>query len=265
MQLEPPVQVVYNGSVMPTPIQHLVIAGDVLADPALASTVRAHLAAARGAFLFGTIAPDVQSVSKQPREATHFFTLPPANAQPAPRVMLAAHPMLARAQELPAVQAAFIAGYLAHLALDELWIANVFGPHFGLTAEWGTFRERLLIHNVLRTWLDQRDQNRLNGSLSATLAQVEPRDWLPFVTDEHLRAWRDEIAAELQPGSEIRTVEVFAERLHVPSAEFRRMLESPEEMQRRVFSHLSPGCVDQFYADARTVSVRWIAEYLRGD
>jgi Zinc dependent phospholipase C len=250
---------------MPTPIQHLVIAGDVLTDPALASTVRAHLAAARGAFLFGSIAPDVQSVSKQPREATHFFQMPPTNTQPAPRVMLATHPTLARSHKLPSAQAAFIAGYLAHLALDELWIADVFGPHFGLTAEWGTFRERLLIHNVLRTWLDQRDQNRLNGSLSATLAEVEPRDWLPFVTDEHLRAWRDEIAAELRPGSEIRTAEVFAERLHVPSAEFRRVLESPEEMQRRVFSHLSPGCVDRFYTDARTVSVRWITEYLKGD
>ena len=250
---------------MPTPIQHLVIAGDVLTDPALGSTARAHLAAARGAFLFGSIAPDVQSVSQQPREATHFFQMPPTNAQPAPRVMLAAHPALARPHKLPSAQAAFIAGYLAHLALDELWIANVFGPHFGLTAEWGTFRERLLIHNVLRTWLDRRDQSRLNGSLSAALAEVEPRDWLPFVTDEHLRAWRDEIASELRPGAEIRTAEVFAERLHVPPAEFRRMLESPEEMQRRVFSHLAPGCVDRFYADARTVSVRWITGYLRGD
>ena len=265
MQLEPPVQVGYNGSVMPTPIQHLVIAGDILTDPALASTVRAHLAAARGAFLFGSIAPDVQSVSKQPREATHFFQMPPTNTQPAPRVMLAIHPTLARARKLPSMQAAFIAGYLSHLALDELWIANVFGPHFGLTAEWGTFRERLLIHNVLRTWLDQRDQSRLSGNVSAVLAQVEPRHWLPFVTGDHLRTWRDEIVAELQPGATIRTVEVFAERLHVPPVELRRLLESPEEMQQQVFSRLSPGCVDQFYADAQATSVHWIMEYLGGD
>jgi len=249
---------------MPTPIQHLVIADDVLADSALPSAVRAHLATERGAFLFGTIAPDVQSVSQQPREATHFFTLPPTYARPAPRVMLTTHPTLTVADKLGRAQAAFIAGYLSHLALDELWITNVFGPHFGPKAEWGTFRERLLIHNVLRTWLDQRDQSRLSGNVSAVLAQVEPRHWLPFVTGDHLRTWRDEIVAELQPGATIRTVEVFAERLHVPPVELRRLLESPGEMQQQVFSRLSPGCVDQFYADAQTASVHWIMEYLGG-
>jgi len=249
---------------MPTPIQHLVIADDVLASSALSLAARERLAAERGAFLFGTIAPDAQCVSGQAREATHFFAMPPASNQPAPQVMLTAHPALARADELTPAQTAFIAGYLSHLALDELWIANVFGPHFGLKAEWGTFRERLLMHNVLRTWLDQRDQRRLNGKLGATLAQVEPHDWLPFVSDAHLRAWRDEIVAELQPGAMIRTVEVFAERLSVPPVELRRILESPDAMQQRVFSHLTPGCVDAFYDQARTASVHWMMKYLGG-
>lgn len=254
---------VYNGDAMPTPIQHLVIADDVLADPALPSAAREYLVAERGAFLFGTIAPDAQSVSGQTREATHFSTVPPDNAQPGPQVMLAAHPALARAEKPASAQAAFIAGYLSHLALDELWIADVFGPHF-LAAKWGPFRDRLMIHNVLRTWLDQRDQSRLSRDVGMALARVEPDGWLPFVTDEHLRAWRDEIAAELRPGATVHTAEVFAERLRVPPDEFRRVLESPDEMQRRVFAHLPPGCVDKFYADARTVSVCWIAEYLGG-
>jgi hypothetical protein len=113
--------------------------------------------------------------------------------------------------------------------------------------------------------LDQRDQSRLGDNVSETLAQVEPRGWLPFVSDLHLRLWRDEIAAELAPGATIRTAEVFAERLHVPPAEIHRILESPAELQRRVLVHVPLGCVDRFYADARTVSVRLIAEYLGGD
>lgn len=249
---------------MPTPIQHLVIADEILAHPAFPFGTRAHLNTERGAFLFGTIAPDVQSVSEQTREATHFFAMPPTNDQPAPQIMLAAYPTLAHADQLAPLQAAFIAGYLSHLALDELWIADVFGPYFGLRAEWGAFHERLLAHNILRTWLDQRDQSHLNGNLSATLAQVEPHSWLPFVTDDHLRAWRDEIVAELQPGATIRTVEVFAERLHVPPAELRRVLESPDQMQQRVFSHVPLGRVDQFYADAQTVGAHWIVRYLGG-
>jgi len=249
---------------MPTPIQHLVMADDILAEEALPLCVRERLAAQRGAFLLGTIAPDAQTVSGQPREATHFFTLPPTNTRPAHEVMLAEHPQLARANQLPPAQAAFIAGYIQHLTLDELWIERVFGPHFGMGAEWGTFRERLLIHNVLRTWLDQRDGVRLNGSASEALLQVEPRGWLPFVSDAHLRAWRDEIALQLRPGAPIHTLEVFAARLKVPPAEFRRILESPDEMQRRVFARLSPGSVARFYADALQVSVRRIADYMGG-
>ncbi len=250
---------------MPTPIQHLVIADDVLVDPALPLVARQVLSAQRSAFLFGTIAPDVQTVSGQSREATHFFTLPLTDARPAHQVLFAAHSTLAHAHSLPLAQAAFISGYISHLALDELWIAQVFAPYFGPEAEWDTFRERLLIHNVLRTWLDQRDQSRLGDDVSKTLAQVEPRGWLPFVSDVHLRLWRDEITAELAPGATVRTAEVFAERLHVPPAEIHRILESPAELQRRVLAHVPLGSVDNFYADARTVSAQLIAEYMGGD
>jgi hypothetical protein len=254
----------YNDSTMPTPIQHLVVADDILAEGTLPLRARERLAALRGAFLLGAIAPDVQTVSGQPREATHFFALPPTDPRPAHEVMLAAHPLLARSKELPPAQAAFIAGYIQHLTLDELWIERVFGPHFGMSAEWGTFRERLLIHNVLRTWLDQRDGVRLNCSVSEALAQVELSEWLPFVSDVHLRTWRDQIALQLRPGAPIHTLEVFAARLHVPSAEFRRILESPDDMQRRVFAHLSPGSLSLFYADALQSSVRRIADYMGG-
>jgi hypothetical protein len=256
---------------MPTPIQHLVIADDLLADAALLPAARERLIAQRGAFLLGTIAPDAQSVSGQPREATHFFTFPspkgdlrPTDNRPAHEVMLAEYPQLAYANKLPPAQAAFIAGYIQHLTLDELWIEHVFGPHFGMGAEWGTFRERLLIHNVLRTWLDQRDGVRLNCSVSEALAQAEPRGWLPFVSDAHLIGWRDVMALQLRPGAPIHTLEVFAARLNVPPAEFRCILDSPDDMQRRVFAHLSPGSVARFYTDALQVSLRRIANYVGG-
>jgi len=254
----------YNVLIMPTPIQHLVIAEDMLADAALPAAARELLATQRGAFLFGTIAPDVQSVSRQPREATHFFTVPPTDSRPAHQVMLLTHPALSRAAELSPTQAAFIAGYIQHLTLDELWIAQVFGPCFGPGAEWGTFRERLLIHNILRTWLDRRDGVRLECDVSSALSQVEPREWLPFVSDMHLRAWRDEIAVQLIPGAPIHTLEVFAARLNVSPAEFRDMLDSPDEMEQHVFAHLRPGCVAQFYSDAFRESIRRIGKYLGG-
>jgi hypothetical protein len=97
------------------------------------------------------------------------------------------------------------------------------------------------------------------------LARAEPDGWLPFVPDECLGAWRDEIARQLAPGVAIRTVEVFAARAHVSPAEFRRVLDSPAEMQQRVFARLRPGCVDRFYAQAQNTSTRRIEDYLGGD
>lgn len=251
---------------MPTPIQHLVIAQDLLADFTLSPAAQAWLAAERSAFLLGSIAPDVQTVSGQPREATHFFTFPPTNAHSPHQLMLAQYPALADAAQLAPAHAAFIAGYIQHLTLDELWIGHVFSPCFGRESGWGPTQERVLTHNVLRTWLDQRDGARLAAcDVSATLAQAEPDGWLPFVPDGFVRAWRDEIARQLVPGVPIRTVEVFAARAHVTPAEFRRVLDSPAEMQRRVFARLRPGCVDRFYAQAQNASIRRIQDYLGGD
>lgn len=250
---------------MPTPIQHLVIAQEIMADVALTGAARCLIESQRGAFLLGSIAPDVQSVSRQPREATHFFTLPPTDARPGHVIMLAQYSTLARVDQLAPAHAAFIAGYVAHLALDELWIAQVFDPCFGMEAKWETFPERLLIHNVLRTWLDERDQRCLDGRTSDLLARVEPQEWLPFVRDAGLRAWRDEIAGELAPGAIIRTVDVFAERLHVSPVELHRLLDSPAEMQQRVFARVPPGGVERFYADARAIGVQRVSEYVGGD
>jgi len=249
---------------MPTPVHHLVIAQAIVADSWLTGAARQLIESQRGAFLLGSIAPDVQSVSRQPREATHFFKLPPTDARPGHAIMLAQHSALARAERLAPAHAAFIAGYVTHLALDELWIAQMFGPCFGMEAKWGTFRERLLIHNVLRTWLDERDQRRLDGRTSDLLARVEPQGWLPFVRDAGLRAWRDEIAEELAPGAIVRTAQVFAERLQVSPLELRRLLDSPAEMQQRVFARVPPGGVERFYADARAIGVQRVAEYVGG-
>ena len=146
---------------MPTPFTHLVIARELLADPGLGPAARQALAAEWPAFLFGNIAPDAQTVSGQSREATHFFPVPLGGAPPAHERLFARHPDLARPDALPPAQAAFLAGYLAHLALDQLWVAEIFAPVFGERQTWGTFPERLYLHNALRAYWDAQDLGRL--------------------------------------------------------------------------------------------------------
>jgi hypothetical protein len=245
---------------MPTPFTHLATAAEILARPQLSSEVKTALLAELPAFLLGTTAPDVQTISGQPREATHFFTVPLRGAPPAGPQMLASYPALAGRSALPTAQAAFVAGYLAHLVFDQLWVRDIFEPFFGEEPAWGSFRERLYLHNVLRAYWDAEDVQKLEPAVAAQLAAAQPRGWLPFVDDRYLSAWRDLIAGQLGSGAG-RTVEVFAQRMRADPLAFAALLASPEEMDRRVFSHVPAGALAGYRAQALETSEQVIRAY----
>ena len=106
---------------MPTPVTHLSLAEEILRGDDLSSAARRLLIQQRGPFLLGHTAPDVKTVSGQDRHESHFYTIPRTSERPAYELLFDAHPSLARAESLPPPQAAFIAGYIAHLLLDEIY------------------------------------------------------------------------------------------------------------------------------------------------
>jgi len=246
---------------MPTPVQHIVVAEQLLRGPALPSAIRERLQSQRGAFLFGNTAPDVQTVSGQARAATHFFDVP-FRSTPRPHASLfKQYPAVSRPRSMPAAHAAFIAGYICHLWLDIVWVRDIYLPAFGPDAQWDTMRDRLLFHNVLRAWCDQNDQAQLNGDIGSALAAVEPRKWLPFTADYYLRQWRDLLTAQFQPGANIRTIEVFAERNRVPVDDFRHVLSSPQEMEAHIFAHAPRDRIEAFYRTGHDDMAELIVEY----
>ncbi len=249
---------------MPTPVQHLILAQRLLEDTTLPEAVRDRLQAQRGAFLFGHTAPDVQTVSGQRREATHFFVIPWMRVPRPHKAMFKQHPDLSSPRKLPAAHAAFIAGYICHLWLDVLWLRDIYLKNFGPYARWGaSLHERHVYHNILRAWCDRHDQVQLNGSIGPALALAAPIDWLPFTADRHLVQWRDVLAAQFRPGATIRTVEIFAERGGVPPEKFQQVLASPEEMERHIFAHASPEKIEKFYRDGYEQMAELIVEYFR--
>lgn len=247
---------------MPTPVMHLALAEEILRGDGLSPAVRRLLIQQRGPFLLGHTAPDVQTISRQGREETHFYTIPRSTDRPASETLFAAYPTLARAETLPPARAAFITGYIAHLLLDELWLEDIF-LHYFMRQEWASLRERLFLHNVLRTWVDARDQRRLDGGLVAALREAEPRGWLPFVGDEHLRAWRDWLAEQLGPGRGVQTAEVFARRMGVTVTKLEAILESPQQMEERIFCHIPRTALQSFHETGYERSVALIGWYLR--
>ena len=249
---------------MPTPFTHLAVTSEILSHPDLEPAAQSALVAELPAFVFGNIAPDVQTVSGQPRQATHFFPVPLNGAPAAARVMLGRHPALAQPAGLRSAHSAFLAGYLAHLVFDQLWVAQIFEPVFGPAQSWADFRERLYLHNVLRAHLDGQDLPRLLPGAAAQLKAAEPLAWLPFEADPHLRTWRDLVADQLGPGAG-RTVEVFAERSRVDPAAFAQLLGSSDELQRRVLSRLPADALPHYRTSALRAAAKTISTYMRGD
>lgn len=232
---------------MPTPFYHLSIAQELLQAPQIPESVRCTLSRHRGAFLFGNTAPDAQTVSGQSRRETHFFEVPPNPAAPLPwDALLARNPDLGRPGELPGEQAAFWAGYLCHLQADWLWIRELYLPVFGPQAGWSDFGDRLFLHNVLRSYLDQQYLASLVNGVSARLQGLLPSQWVPFVPEAALVGWRDFLVQQLQPGGAVQTVEVFAARAGLPVQQFYALLEDDELLQRRIFSRLPRAKLERY-------------------
>jgi hypothetical protein len=105
---------------------------------------------------------------------------------------------------------------------------------------WGSLRERLYLHNVLRAYLDFQILPGLIKDLPSQyrMERLRPRSWLPFVQDMHLEQWRDYLCAQLKPGAAMQTVEVFAARQGIPVAQYYQLLNSEAIMEREVFSRL---------------------------
>ncbi len=234
---------------MPTPFYHLNLAEDLLVHPELPATIRTLLVEQRSAFLMGNTAPDVQNISGQSRELTHFFDLPiwPRTC-PAWEKMLIQFPGLSHVNAMGAAQVAFLAGYLCHLQVDWWWVLKIFAPIFGPTALWSTFSQRLFLHNVLRSYLDQDCLDRLPLGIDRSLQTVIPSSWLPFVQDEYLEQMRDWLVSQLQPGASVQTVEVFAQRQGISPQAYYDLIQSETRMEEEILSRL-PVRLLEFYRE----------------
>lgn len=243
---------------MPTPFYHLHLAQELLADASCSEVLRDE----QGSFYLGNIAPDAQNVAGLSRESTHFFEVPMRDASPAWEVMFNQYPSLRHTYTLTPAQRAFLAGYICHLAVDQMWIADIFDPVFVDEAKWENPRERFFIHNVLRIYLDELDRPALaSNGVGASLKKARPDHWLPFLTDTTLSHWRDFVAEQLIEGGAAQTIEVFAKRMKRPPSDFESLLQSPTQMTQRVFHLVSTDALANFRQEAFARSRAILADY----
>ncbi len=223
---------------MPTPFTHLRIAQELLIDERLLPLYRELLARQVPAFQLGSIVADARVASGVGREVTHFYAYGrPISVRPW-RLMLRQHPGLTEARD--EAHLAFLAGYVAHLATDEAWALKMVRPQFW-ERDWPGVerRDKFLALHLILTVMDERDEVELAAWAAESLRRSEPDSWLPFMSDDVLRGWRDLVARQISPGGESETLAIFGRRLKRDPAEIRAVLDDPALMKHHLWRHVA--------------------------
>jgi len=149
-----------------------------------------------GAYYLGSTAPDIRAMTRWPREQTHFAPLSVEEVGTGTKTMFRMHPELQ--EEMSPASQAFLAGYVCHLAADEVWITSVFRNHFD-TAEASRLTDDQIEANIWDRAM-QLDMDR--QALPQISGGAHPEKWLscsdqdvsmPFFEDGLLTEWKERV------------------------------------------------------------------------
>jgi hypothetical protein len=215
------------------------------------------------AFLLGAISPDVRAISGQAREETHFFDIPFTSEQTAQASLLARWPQIKDVTTLPPPQAAFIAGYMTHLVMDQTWVEMIVLPGLfikGVT--WNTRHPNWRLYSVLMTYMEYRAAAHIPDGTLDLMAQAEPDHWLPFVRDCHLADWRDHVVDRIKRGGPKLVSAMFARSNNITSQELEAIVLSEERMAEEAYPVVPHERLIAFESEANRRSYEAVLHYL---
>ncbi len=149
-----------------------------------------------GAYYLGSTAPDIRAMTRWPREQTHFAPLSVEEVGTGTSTMFRMHPELQ--EDMSPASRAFLAGYVCHLASDEVWITSVFRPHFD-TAEdsclTGDQVEANIWDRAMQLDMDRQALPQISGDSNPEkwLACSDNNVSMPFFEDGLLGEWKDRV------------------------------------------------------------------------
>jgi hypothetical protein len=147
----------------------------------------------RGNLYLGSTAPDIRVITRWERRRTHFFDLSNYDEQSGVGGLFRAYPRLREPGELSAATVAFVAGYVTHLVMDELWINTIYRPFFGERSPLGGNIRANIMDRAMQFSLDR--QKRIDRDLMAHVLDEVARADLALEIDiidaDTLRRWKE--------------------------------------------------------------------------
>lgn len=247
---------------MPTPFMHLYAAQAALDDPRLPDDARRLINAHRDAYLLGSVVADGHYLAQLRRDETHFYTYEQPITVTPWRVMVGQYAPLRHAASDD--QRAFLAGYAFHLTMDEVWTMDMLRVYFA-HGEWGTRQQRFLMLHVMLIEADERDRTRLDARSWAAMRDVQPGDWLPFLSAPIMREWADMMYRQIKPDGRSETFDVLAPRVGMTPDDLRAVLRDGERTERDLWAHIPRSVLAQVEARMVESACEQMAAYLALD
>jgi hypothetical protein len=243
---------------------HLTIARD------LANELKSPLVdAERGAYYLGATTPDIRALTRGDRQDTHFFRLDEFGEQDGVHELFEKQPALRDASALEAPTAAFLAGYISHLVLDEDYICRIYRPLFGERSPLSGDAMADVMDKTLQWDIEREDcaDTAKVDEIRAVLAETAVDVNVDFIARETLLQWRDISVDAIgsQPSVE-RLVRFLGRRL--PEARFddeasaARFAERIPALLQRTWEHVGAERVHEYLHDARRRARVAMKEYL---
>lgn len=194
----------------------------------------------RGNLYLGSTAPDIRVITRWDRGRTHFFDLTNFDEQSGVDGLFSAFPRLREAASVGPRTAAFMAGYVTHLVMDELWITTIYRPFFGVRSPLGGNLRANIMDRAIQFSLDRekRIDRKLMAHVIDAVARCDLALDIDFIDGETLHRWKEVIVDVVDSPPD------WERFRHIAGGHLRQAgIESPEQFQE--FLRSLPDLVDE--------------------
>lgn len=223
-----------------------------------------------GAFLLGSVTPDIRIITRGKRDDTHFVQLDFQREGEGLAGLFQLHPHLAQASGLTEATRAFIVGYASHLFADELWILELYRPYFGNRDVFHDPAMGDLMDRALQLELDRREQLALGGleTLRPLMANAEEDVEVGFIPSSTMCEWREWIESTLDWNFNWDRLRFMARRVISRSSELseeqiKEMVEDFLESVPRGLDHIYEAIPMERFEAFRERSIEDLLEFAR--
>ncbi|HIE83575.1 MAG TPA: hypothetical protein EYQ00_06885 [Dehalococcoidia bacterium] len=223
----------------------------------------------RGAFFLGSTSPDIRVITHGDRADTHFFDLDHYEAQDSIKRMFSEHPNLKFQADMDTTAASFVAGYITHLVLDELFISEIYRPYFGLYSTNQGTQYANLLDRALQYQMDLMDRSHVlpMSEVVAALSSGVQLPAVPFIEPGSLEEW---LAVSIDVASQPPDYSRFEKMIlrHMQSANLADdaisdLLGDPQRLVAEASSQIESATLREFWLDAHDMIEAKLIEYFK--